>query len=401
MVWLGLAAPAQSRSRGPHEPVHSPDFGLTASSVVLTLDFQGRNVVTVKSAVVGPGQAHGRRGEPPILRFQLRDSVGNLLEEFNAWHPLWRFRFDGAGNHERRELLTQATGRFVIPFYPTMTHLDLIDVGQNAVVLGSNIADLGIVSMTPIAPPTQILAGQPATVTIRTTVVNNGPATPIDLLLRTAATADAGGVVTPAQQEASAPGLALSETRVLDQSFTVRCDTPGAHTFQFAGDVRSANAGDIDLVPANNKATATFTLDCVVPVTINIKPKGFPNSINLGATTVPLAVLTTVAGDYGLPLAFNATTINPLSVRFGDETLVWTGTGGSRERHDRLHVEDSYELDETTRDGDLDMVLHFPQDPAQSGLTDSHTKACVKGEFLSGGQRFRFFGCDSVNIVPH
>ena len=301
---------------------------------------------------------------------------------------------------ERREVLTQATGRFVIPFYPTMTRLDLIDVGQNAVVLGSNIADLGIQSMTPIAPPTQILAGQPANVTIRTTVVNNGPATPIDLLLRTAATADAGGVVTPAQQEASAPGLTVGETRQLDQTFTVRCDTARARA-QFAGDVRSANASDIDLVPANNKATATFTLDCVVPVTMNIKPKGFPNWMNLGAATVPLAVLTTVAGEYGLPLAFNATTIDPLSVRFGDEMLVWTGTGGTRERHDRLHVEDSYELDETTRDGDLDMVLHFPQDPAQSRAHREPHEACVKGEFVSGGQRFRFFGCDSVNVVPH
>ena len=88
--------------------------------------------MTVKSAVVGRGRPTDVGVSRRILRFQLRDSVGNLLEEFNAWHPLWRFRFDGAGNHERRELLTQATGRFVIPFYPTMTHLDLIDVGQNA-----------------------------------------------------------------------------------------------------------------------------------------------------------------------------------------------------------------------------------------------------------------------------
>jgi hypothetical protein len=59
----------------------------------------------------------------------------------------------------------------------------------------------------------------------------------------------------------------------------------------------------------------------------------------------------------------------------------------------------SYELDEKTRDGDLDMVLQFRVD--DSGLTTSSTEACVKGRFAGAGGAVReFFGCDSVKVAP-
>ena len=71
---------------------------------------------------------------------------------------------------------------------------------------------------------------------------------------------------------------------------------------------------------------------------------------------IPVAILTTSAGEYGLPLAFDATTIDPVSVRLGLSDTVWFETGGATPRHNRGHVEDSYELDEVTQDGDNDMV---------------------------------------------
>jgi hypothetical protein len=60
----------------------------------------------------------------------------------------------------------------------------------------------------------------------------------------------------------------------------------------------------------------------VVPVALYIKPSSYPNSINLRSRgNVPLAVLTTLAGEYGLPIDFDATTIDPLSVRFGPRVI--------------------------------------------------------------------------------
>jgi hypothetical protein len=156
----------------------------------------------------------------------------------------------------------------------------------------------------------------------------------------------------------------------------------------------------IDPDTSNNTATASFTIDCVVPIAINVRPKGLPNSINLN-TDATLAALTTAAGEYGLPLAFDATTIDPLSVRWGLRSNLFNvaAATGAREIHSTGHLERSYELDERTRDADLDMVLHFK--PADSGLTAGTTEACLKGSFrASDGSTYRFLGCDSVVIRP-
>ena len=72
---------------------------------------------------------------------------------------------------------------------------------------------------------------------------------------------------------------------------------------------------------------------------------------------------------------------------------------GAREIHGKGHLERSYELDERTRDADLDMVLHFK--PSDSGLVVGSTEACLKGSFLAGdGNTYRFLGCDAVVIRP-
>ena len=62
-----------------------------------------------------------------------------------------------------------------------------------------------------------------------------------------------------------------------------------------------------------------------------------------------------------------------------------------------MHLEDSYELDEVTRDGDLDAVLHGRGDliPLPPGITE----ICVRGRFGPGAGT-SFFGCDAVTNVP-
>jgi hypothetical protein len=143
---------------------------------------------------------------------------------------------------------------------------------------------------------------------------------------------------------------------------------------------------------------ASLTVDCVVPIAINIRPHGFPNAINLRSIAT-VAALTTAIGEYGLPLAFDATSIQPLTVLFGTEAGLFNTSGsGAPEVHGVGHLEDSYELDERTRDGDTDMVLHF--EVSLSGLSVGDTEACVKGKFTSGSDTFTFFGCDSVIVRP-
>jgi uncharacterized repeat protein (TIGR01451 family) len=258
-------------------------------------------------------------------------------------------------------------------------------------------ADLAIVSFVALSPPTAVVIGDPVQLTLRKVVANLGPSSPIDVAVSRSATAPAGSSVSPTSSSTTASAVAMGTPRTIDETFTITCGTPGLNTFAFANSIAPADSDDIDPDASNNVAATTVTVDCMVPVAINIQPGGFPNSLNLnGQATV--AVLTTEAGEYGLPLAFDATTIDPLSVRFGPASVLAGPSGGATEIHGAGHIEDARELNEKTRDHDLDMVLHFRV--ADSGLTLADVEACVIGTFTTAAGTFTFYGCDSVNMTP-
>ena len=109
-------------------------------------------------------------------------------------------------------------------------------------------------------------------------------------------------------------------------------------------------------------------------IVIDIKPGSLPNSINVKSNgVIPVAILSTST--------FDATTVNPLSVRFGP--------GGAKEVHKRGHLED------VNHDGLLDMVLHFST--KSSGIKAGDTSAILVGETKGG---MSIMGSDSVRTVP-
>ena len=219
----------------------------------------------------------------------------------------------------------------------------------------------------------------------------------MDAVLTRTASATRGASVTPAASTAAVTALAVGSTKTIDETYALACDKPGYHTYRFTTALAPARPDDTDPNAANNRGEVALTIDCVVPVTINIKPGSNPNAVNLGNGTIAVAVLTTRAGEYGLPLAFDATTIQPLTVRFGPTGAVAAGTAAAGEVHAMGHLEDSIELGDTERvkDGDTDMVLHFAGNAGGLRMTD--TQACVKGEFVDAdGNRYRFFGCDAI-----
>jgi hypothetical protein len=219
-------------------------------------------------------------------------------------------------------------------------------------------------------------------------------------VVTTSVTAGAGVAVDLAAATSELPALAAGSPRTVTSTLTVACRTPGASTVTVESQVSLKNAADVDPDLTNNRRSVSFQVDCVVPIAINVRPGGSPNSINLN-TDATLAALTTTAGEYGLPLAFDATAIDGASVRWGlRANLLNVATpAGAREIHGSGHIERSYELDERTVDADTDMVLHFK--PSDSGLTVDSTEGCLKGRFRgSDGRMYTFFGCDSVRVVP-
>jgi hypothetical protein len=112
-------------------------------------------------------------------------------------------------------------------------------------------------------------------------------------------------------------------------------------------------------------------------VTIDIKPGEFPNRINITRDpnrieVIPVAILTTPT--------FDATTVDPATVRFGK-----TGTEAAPVRA---------ALEDADGDGTIDLVLHFrTQD---TGLQCGDTSAVLTGKTVSG-QAIQ--GSDSIVTV--
>jgi uncharacterized repeat protein (TIGR01451 family) len=271
------------------------------------------------------------------------------------------------------------------------------DQGSEATLVKAN-ADLEIVRFAAASPPAEMTIGHPATVKLHKVIANNGPSAPVDVRVARTASATANATVSPASTSHLEAALGHQQERGVDEEFDIECTHGGPATFTFTNGISPARPDDIDPDTTNNSATTSFTVECIVPVAINIRPGSFRNRINIAHKNkvVRVAVLTTSPSEYGLPLAFDATTIQPLTARFGPKAVVTAG-GGAHEAHSRGHLKDAIErADEHTKDGDRDMLLHFRAQ--QSQFTGSETQACVRGRF--GTSNVVFQGCDAVSFVP-
>jgi hypothetical protein len=357
-------------------------------------------------------------GDPPLLRVDVFDDAGNLADTYNSWHPQWAHVDDFEGG-ESLEIVAEGTGEFRCAFEPDLRSLVLTDLtGAAPVELAEvdlrpairsfcednpddadcEVADLAILEVSVQAAPPLIVLGVPFAVGVRTTLSNLGPSSPIDAVLEKTAAPGAGVQASPLLVEQHELELFVGTPRIDDQAYEVSCSAPGDTSIEFTSRTELLTVAATDPEPGNNEGGENLDLDCVVPVTINIKPGGDPNSVNLNSRHVPVGILSTGAGEGGNPIAFDATRIDVSTVRFGPRDVL-IGGGGSGESHGRLHLEDVLELDDVTRDGDTDAVVHLLTDG--SGLTRTSTEACVLGRFVtSGGVAASFLGCDSVRIVP-
>lgn len=131
----------------------------------------------------------------------------------------------------------------------------------------------------------------------------------------------------------------------------------------------------IELTSDNpNTAWDSLTFSVVlIPVTIDIKPGSFPNSINPKSNgRIPVAILTTDR--------FDATTVDPATVLFGR-----TGTEAAP-----VH----FALEDVDADGNTDIILHFKTQ--QTGIGCGDDSATLRGEVFGGRT---IGGSDSIRTV--
>jgi hypothetical protein len=392
----------------PELPVESE-----AKSMVATVDFTGRTAVTPMGAEVRIGAAHSHAGDPPVLRLEVRAADGSVLEAVNAWHPLWVLTRSDDGR-EHLVVNEHAQGSFTVPFDRDAATMAITDVGleqqvaevdltaavgdfcqQHPTDASCRVADLSVQGVSVATKPDLALVGGTGTVSVDTAITDLGPAGRVDATVTHTATPADGGVTVTPTTAVSEHALVLDDEQVVRRDYEVTCVAPGRHDITFTSVIAPSHPADVDPVPANDRDLTTLSVDCVVPVTLNVLPQDSALSGPGQNGSIPVAILTTGAGEYGNPVAFDATRINPRSTTFGSRSVLLSG-GGARARNGTGHVEDAPELVTARRDGDLDLVIQYTPPSATGIVVGPRTdfrKGCALGEFSTGTATLRFYGC--------
>lgn len=386
-------------------PIPTYDYDDPSRAFVVEADF-GMNGATVTDVSVGMGRSRSHLGDPSLLELRLRSATNAPLGSIDAWDPRWVFEETASGG-ERMEI-RPGPGMLITPFDADAESMVVYDVQAaqplTTVDLAPAIrdyclehpedaqcvsADLAVTATAATGTGFSVV-GATTQVEVATTVENLGPDGPVDGVVEEVVTAPAGVTVTPTDSTWEADGLAVGAPREHASSYDVTCEEPGVHTVTVESTIEPALAKVADPDASNNAGTTELEIECAIPVKLDIKPGSNRNPVNVNEATIPMAVLTTTAGEFGLPLAFDATTVKVEGLRIGNRAeLVASGTGVP-ERHGKVHLEDV-----TPKDGDVDAMLHAAG--REIPVTASTTELCVRGTTTSG---LSFFGCDVVDVVP-
>lgn len=265
-------------------------------------------------------------------------------------------------------------------------------LGQTQVVA---VADLSVDALTVTDRPAQLVLGGTAAFTLEATAANGGPSSPMDADVTLTAS---GTGVSGAGTTEPVVALATTSGGTVTGAVDVTCDAPGPRTITFHASIAPADADDTDPTPGNDTATVNVTIDCAVPVAVDVEPGDADDELRVssqGNTFVGL--FTTTAGEYGLPTAFDATSILPDSIRLGRSAELLAGGGLAPRFTDHLDLRERGPR-EQGRDGDLDQRLRFVR--ADVPLSPGDTEVCVTGRFLgAAGTELTFFGCTNVTVV--
>ena len=151
--------------------------------------------------------------------------------------------------------------------------------------------------------------------------------------------------------------------------------------FQGGGwvDVTSSNDTVVRIICGRTSTLSPFLIAqrTPLPVTIDIKPGSYPNTINLGSNgVVPVAIFSTAT--------FDARTVDPTTVTLANAAVKLTGKG-----------KPIASFEDVNGDGRLDLVVQVGTSALQ--LTSGDTIAVLRGKTFSGQP---IQGSDSVRIVP-
>jgi hypothetical protein len=214
----------------------------------------------------------------PLLRVDLLDKNQAMVEQFNAWHPLWAFVENDDGS-ESRILLDRAVGQFVFPFSPVNRTMKVVDIPRERELVSIDLAgpirtfcadnpedadcpdaDGASLSIEAVDPPAEIDVGDQVPIRVREWVVNYGPFGPADFNATFNAVAPRGCDIVATDQITVPVVLDVGVRTAVDATFTIRCSEPSFHTFEFDSMLKPADPNVQDPNAANSTGTTKLTV---------------------------------------------------------------------------------------------------------------------------------------------
>lgn len=349
-----------------------------------------------------------------------------LLVNLGSWTDadIGTLAFDGVlrvhtwdsvtGAHQADEPVETGVFEFVLPFNPSLSEVVISD--ESGAVLGEVSLDEAVRAFCEANPtdedcaqgydlevsgmsaelPEFGIVGELVTVTVETTSINNGPTSGVPATLTVDVDGTGAAGVSPLQDSASRV-LNVDDAWVHESSFAAECVDGGDSEITFAAELLPDTDERLELNLDNNVDDVSVGIECLLPVAINLRPGNANNRVNAGNGRVEFAVLTTAAGEYGLPASFDASWIDPESIRVGTRDAVLASDGAALSGSSRL--QDMRErFDERTRDGDADLRAWFRARAAN--LDAGATEVCVAGVYeRPDGTSGRFIGCDQAQVA--
>jgi hypothetical protein len=121
-------------------------------------------------------------------------------------------------------------------------------------------ADVAIVSVAFVNPPTKIPQNQDVDVTLRKHIHNNGPRGPVDISILATATPPTGCTIVPKNVPSSITNVPVSVDQVVDEVWTIRCTGGGLKTFVFDNSIDVATVHVYDPKLINNTTHKLLTV---------------------------------------------------------------------------------------------------------------------------------------------
>lgn len=126
----GLTALAQTPDDPETAPIPTIEPFSSAESIVIEVVFQSPTEVEFVRGTVSLAPPPALIGGPPLIKIEVFDVSGQLLEEFNEWHPLWVEAIDESGDLEMI-VEDSGEGRFVFAFAPDIGTVTITDIELN------------------------------------------------------------------------------------------------------------------------------------------------------------------------------------------------------------------------------------------------------------------------------